>query len=247
MLKVKELHVKVENREILRGVNLDINPGEIHVIMGPNGSGKSTLASILVGKENYQVTAGTVEFLGKDLLAMQPEERATSGLFLSFQYPVEIAGVNNMFFLKMALNSQRKKRGLPELDTMDLITLVKNKSKILELDENFLQRPLNFGFSGGEKKRNDILQMLVLDPQFAILDEPDSGLDIDAMQAVAKGINSFKSPTKSMLLITHYQRLLNYVVPDYIHVLYQGKIVKSGSKELAQELETKGYGWLDGK
>lgn len=246
MLKIKELYAKIGEKEIIRGINLTINPGETHVIMGPNGSGKSSLAGILAGQDNYQVTSGTIEFLGMDLLTMLPEERATLGLFLAFQHPVEIAGVNNMFFLKTALNSLRKKKGLPEMDTLDLMQLVKQKSKIIELGEDFLQRPVNLGFSGGEKKRNDILQMLVLDPLLAILDEPDSGLDIDALQIVAKGINTFRSPEKAVLLITHYQRLLDHVAPDYIHVLIDGKIIKSGGKELAKELETKGYGWLDG-
>ena len=245
MLKIKNLHAKIGEKEVLRGINLTINSGETHVIMGPNGSGKSSLAGILAGKDNYQVTSGAIEFLGADLLTMQPEERAALGLFLAFQYPVEIAGVNNMFFLKTALNSLRKKKGLPELDTLDLMQLVKQKSKIIELGEDFLQRPVNLGFSGGEKKRNDILQMLVLDPLFAILDEPDSGLDIDSLQIVTKSINTFRSPKNAMLLITHYQRLLDHVIPDYIHVLVDGKIIKSGGKELAKELEAKGYGWLD--
>lgn len=247
MLKIKNLHVKINDKEILRGINLEIKAGEVHAIMGPNGSGKSTLASILVGKENFDITSGSVEYLGKNLLNMLPEERANLGLFLAFQYPVEIAGVNNMFFLKTALNNLRKQQGLQELDALDFINLAKTKCKIIEVDEGFLQRPVNFGFSGGEKKRNEILQMLILEPTLAILDEPDSGLDIDALQIVAKGINALRSPTKSIVLVTHYQRLLNYVVPDYIHILYNGEIIKSGGKELAQELEEKGYGWIEEK
>jgi Fe-S cluster assembly ATP-binding protein len=247
MLEIKNLHATIDKKEILRGLDLEVNAGEIHTIMGPNGSGKSTLANILVGKENLGNISGQVTFLGKDLLKMLPEERANLGLFLAFQYPTEIAGVNNMFFLKAALNNLRKEQGLTELDAFDFINLVKAKCKIIGIDEAFLQRPVNFGFSGGEKKRNEILQMLILDPVLAILDEPDSGLDIDALQIVAKGINALRSPTKSIILITHYQRLLNYIVPDYIHILYEGKIVKSGGKELALELEQKGYGWLEEK
>ncbi len=246
MLKIRNLHATIDKKEILRGINLDINAGSIHAIMGPNGSGKSTLANILVGKENIGNISGTVEYLGKDLLKMLPEERANLGLFLAFQYPTEIAGINNMFFLKTAFNNLRKQQGLNELDALDFMALVKAKSKIVEIDEEFLKRPVNFGFSGGEKKRNEILQMLVLDPTLVILDEPDSGLDIDALQIVAKGINALRSPNKSIILITHYQRLLDYVVPDYIHILYEGKIVKSGGKELALELEQKGYGWIEG-
>lgn len=244
MLKIKNLKTKIDGQEVLKGIDLDINAGEIHAIMGPNGSGKSTLANILAGKETSNVIAGTIEYLGKNLLEMPPEERASNGLFLAFQYPTEIAGVNNMFFLKMALNNLRKKRGLNELDTMDLMQLVKSKCKLLEIDEGFLQRQVNFGFSGGEKKRNEILQMLVLDPTLVILDEPDSGLDIDALRIVAKGINALHSPQKAIILITHYQRLLNYVIPDYIHILHNGKIIKSGGKELALELEQKGYNWI---
>jgi Fe-S cluster assembly ATP-binding protein len=245
MLKIKNLHATIDKKEILRGINLEISAGSVHAIMGPNGSGKSTLASVLVGKENISNISGEVEYLGSNLLGMLPEERANLGLFLAFQYPTEIAGVNNMFFLKTALNNLRKKQGLNELDAIDFISLVKAKSKIVGIDEEFLQRPVNFGFSGGEKKRNEILQMLVLDPTLTILDEPDSGLDIDALQLVAKGINALRSPTKSIILITHYQRLLNYVIPDYIHILHNGKIIKSGGKELAHELEQKGYGWIE--
>lgn len=244
MLKIKNLHITIDHKEILRGINLEVGMGEVHAIMGPNGSGKSTLANILVGKENLNKIEGSIEYLGKNLLEMPPEERANLGLFLAFQHPTEIAGVNNLFFLKTALNNLRKKQGLPELDAMDFINLVKTKSKIIDLDEEFLNRSVNFGFSGGEKKRNEILQMLVLDPTLAILDEPDSGLDIDALQVVAKGINALHSPQKSIILITHYQRLLNYVTPDHIHILHNGKIVKSGNKELAHELEQKGYSWL---
>ena len=247
MLKIKNLRVKIDGKKILRGINLEVEPGKTHVIMGPNGSGKSTLANILVGKENSYVISGSIEYQGKDLLKMLPEERANDGLFLAFQYPTEIAGINNMFFLKTALNNLRRQQKLPELDAFDFMELVKAKCKIVEVDEEFLNRPVNSGFSGGEKKRNEILQMLVLEPKLAILDEPDSGLDIDALQLVAKGINAFRSPENSMLLITHYQRLLNYVVPDYIHILYNGEIIKSGGKELAHELEEKGYGWIEKK
>jgi len=247
MLKIKNLKTKIDNKEILRGINLEIKPGEVHVIMGPNGSGKSTLANILVGKENLGNISGSVEYLGKNLLEMSPEERANLGLFLAFQYPTEIAGVNNLFFLKTALNNLRKKQGIAELDAIDFINLVKAKCKVIGIDEGFLHRPVNFGFSGGEKKRNEILQMLVLDPTLAILDEPDSGLDIDALQIVAKGINALRSPTKSIIIVTHYQRLLDYVIPDQIHILYEGKIIQSGGKELAHELEQKGYGWLEKK
>lgn len=244
MLKIKNLHAKIANKEILRGIDLAIKPGEIHVIMGPNGSGKSTLANILAGKNDSTHISGSVEFLGKDLFTMLPEERANNGLFLAFQYPVEIAGINNMYFLKTALNTLRKHNNQPELDAFDFMNLIKSKCKIVEIDDSFLQRSINVGFSGGEKKRNEILQMLVLEPKLAILDEPDSGLDIDALQIVAKGINALHHPEKSIILVTHYQRLLNYVTPDYIHILYHGKIIKSGGKELAHELEQKGYNWL---
>jgi Fe-S cluster assembly ATP-binding protein len=247
MLKIDNLHAKVGNQEILHGINLEIKPGEIHVIMGPNGSGKSTLANILVGKEEVHHTAGTVKYLAKNLLSLLPEERANLGLFLAFQYPIEIAGINNIYFLKTAFNSLRKQQNQPELDAFDFMNLIKEKCKIVEMDESFLQRSVNTGFSGGEKKRNEILQMLVLEPKLAILDEPDSGLDIDALQIVAKGINALRDPTRSILLITHYQRLLNYVTPDYIHILYNGQIIKSGGRELALELEQKGYSWLKEK
>lgn len=245
MLKIKNLKIKINHKEILRGINLKVGAGEVHVIMGPNGSGKSTLANILIGKEHLGKISGEIKYLDKNLLTMSPEERANAGLFLAFQYPVEIAGVNNLFFLKTALNNLRKKQGLSELDAVDFINLVKTKCKIIGIDEEFLKRPVNSGFSGGEKKRNEILQMLILDPTLAILDEPDSGLDIDALQTIAKGINAFRSPNKSILLITHYQRLLNYVIPDYIHILHDGKIIKTGGKELAHELEQKGYGWIE--
>lgn len=245
MLKIKNLFAQVGDKEILRGINLEVNPGEIHVIMGPNGSGKSTLANLLVGRDGFTNTSGSVEYLNKNLLTMPPEERANHGLFLAFQYPTEIAGINNMFFLKTALNNLRKFRGLPELDALDFITLAKSKCKIIGLDEGFLSRPVNAGFSGGEKKRNEILQMLILEPTLTILDEPDSGLDIDALQVVAKGINALRSPTHSTILITHYQRLLDYVIPDFIHILHNGQVIKSGSKDLALELEQKGYGWIE--
>jgi Fe-S cluster assembly ATP-binding protein len=241
MLKIKNLQVSIDKKDILKGINLEIKPGSVHVIMGPNGSGKTTLANILVGKDSSHKISGEIKFFGKDLLKMAPEKRAHSGLFLAFQYPTEIAGINNMFFLKTALNSLRKHQGLNELDAIDFMDLVKAKSKIVDIDQEFLERPVNAGFSGGEKKRNEILQMLVLNPALVILDEPDSGLDIDALQVVAKGINALRAPSKSIVLITHYQRLLNHVIPDYIHILLDGKIVKSGGKELAHELEAKGY------
>ena len=244
MLKIKNLHVKVGEKEILRGINLTVGAGEVHAIMGPNGSGKSTLAHVLAGRENYQVTGGEVRYDGKDLLAMSPEERARGGIFLAFQYPIEIPGVSTTYFLKAALNAVRKHRGLEELDAMDFLTLIKEKIKLVEMDQALINRPLNEGFSGGEKKRNEILQMAVLDPRLAILDETDSGLDIDALRIVAGGVNALRRPDRSMLVITHYQRLLNYIVPDFIHVLFDGRIVKSGAKELALELESKGYDWL---
>ena len=244
MLEIKDLRVKVGEKEILRGINLTVGAGEVHAIMGPNGSGKSTLAHVLAGRENYQVTGGEVRYDGKDLLAMSPEERARGGIFLAFQYPIEIPGVSTTYFLKAALNAVRKHRGLEELDAMDFLTLIKEKIKLVEMDQALINRPLNEGFSGGEKKRNEILQMAVLDPRLAILDETDSGLDIDALRIVAGGVNALRRPDRSMLVITHYQRLLNYIVPDFIHVLFDGRIVKSGAKELAIELESKGYDWL---
>jgi Fe-S cluster assembly ATP-binding protein len=244
MLEIKNLRVKVGEKEILRGINLTVGAGEVHAIMGPNGSGKSTLAHVLAGRENYQVTGGEVRYDGKDLLAMSPEARAREGVFLAFQYPIEIPGVSTSYFLKAALNALRKHRGQDELDAMDFLTLIKEKIKLVEMDQVLINRPLNEGFSGGEKKRNEILQMAVLDPRLAILDETDSGLDIDALRVVAGGVNALRRPDRSMLVITHYQRLLNYIVPDFIHVLFDGRIVKSGAKELAIELESKGYDWL---
>jgi Fe-S cluster assembly ATP-binding protein len=245
MLEVKNLHARVDNNEILRGIDLRVNAGEVHAIMGPNGSGKSTLAHILAGREGYEVTAGEAIYEGKDLLAMPPEGRAREGVFLAFQYPVEIPGVSNMYFLRAALNAVRKHRGLDEFDAMDFLKLVREKTKLLEMDETLMNRPVNEGFSGGEKKRNEIFQMAILEPKLAILDETDSGLDIDALRAVADGINRLRSPERAMVLVTHYQRLLNYVIPDFVHVLSDGRIVKSGGKDLAHELEQKGYAWLE--
>ncbi|MGA9853346.1 MAG: Fe-S cluster assembly ATPase SufC [Gammaproteobacteria bacterium] len=244
MLKIKNLHARVEGREILKGLNLELKAGEIHAVMGPNGSGKSTLAHILAGREGYEVTAGSVVYRGKDLLALAPEDRAREGVFLAFQYPVEIPGVNNVYLLKAAYNSIRKHRGEEELDAMDFLTLVKDKMKLMEIDPTFLNRAVNEGFSGGEKKRNEILQMLVLEPQLVLLDETDSGLDIDALKVVASGINKLRSPERSMVLVTHYQRLLDYVEPDFVHVLADGRIIKSGDKRLALELEKRGYDWV---
>ena len=245
MLEVKNLHARIAGREILKGVDVYVNAGEVHAIMGPNGSGKSTLASVLAGREDYEVTAGTVTYNGADLLEMEPEERAREGVFLAFQYPVEIPGVNNAYLLKAALNEVRKHRGEAELDAMEFMTLVKERMKVLEIDPGLLNRPVNEGFSGGEKKRNEIFQMVVLEPRLAIMDETDSGLDIDALQIVAKGVNTLRSPERATIIVTHYQRLLNHIVPDFVHVLSDGRIVKSGGKELAFELEEKGYGWID--
>ena len=245
MLEIKNLHVKVEGKEILRGVELSVKAGEVHAIMGPNGSGKSTLAHVLAGRENFIVTGGEVSYLGKNLLEMAPEERAREGVFLGFQYPVEIPGVSSVYLLKAALNAVRKHRGQPELDAIEFLQLVKGKMKLMQIDESFLYRSVNEGFSGGEKKRNEILQMAVLEPRLAILDETDSGLDIDALQLVAEGVNSMRAPDRAIVLVTHYQRLLDYIMPDYVHVLSRGRIVKSGTRELALELEEKGYGWLD--
>jgi Fe-S cluster assembly ATP-binding protein len=245
MLDIKNLHVSAEGSEILKGLDLHVNPGEVHAIMGPNGSGKSTLARALSGHPLYLVTEGEVRFEGKDLLAMDPDERAREGVFMAFQYPVEIAGVNNANFLKAALNAKRKHLGQPELDAFEFITLVKDKSKLLEIDESMLKRAVNEGFSGGEKKRNEIFHMALLEPKVAILDETDSGLDIDALKLVANGVNAMRSPQRSFIVVTHYQRLLTYIVPDFVHVLSGGRIVKSGGKELALELEAKGYGWID--
>ena len=245
MLEVKNLHASVDKNEILRGINLEVKAGEVHAIMGPNGSGKSTLAHILAGREGYELTRGEVVYEGKDLLAMLPEQRAREGVFLAFQYPVEIAGVSNTYFLRAALNAIRKHRGLDELDAMDFLKVVREKMRLLEMDETLMNRPVNEGFSGGEKKRNEIFQMAVLEPKLAILDETDSGLDIDALRTVADGINRLRSPERAIILVTHYQRLLSYVVPDFVHVLADGRIVKSGGKDLAQELEQKGYAWLE--
>jgi Fe-S cluster assembly ATP-binding protein len=245
MLEIKNLHVKVGNREILKGVDLEFKAGEVHSIMGPNGSGKSTLAQVLAGRETYDVTAGEVLYQGKNLLEMAPEERACEGLFMAFQYPVEIPGVGNTYFLKAALNAIRKFQGLEELDAMEFLALAKEKMQLLEVDDRLLNRSVNEGFSGGEKKRNEIFQMAVLEPKLAILDETDSGLDIDALKTVAKGVNALRSPERGIIVVTHYQRLLNYIIPDYVHVLVDGRIVKSGGKELALELEAKGYTWIE--
>jgi Fe-S cluster assembly ATP-binding protein len=247
MLKVTNLHVQVGGREILRGIDLSIDAGEVHAIMGPNGSGKSTLARVLAGHPEYEITAGEVLYQGQSLLAMDPEMRAREGVFMAFQYPVEIPGVNNAYFLKAALNALRKHRGQEELDAIDFMSLVRDRMKRLDIDEMLLNRPVNEGFSGGEKKRNEIFQMAVLEPTLAILDETDSGLDIDALKVVAHGVNAMRSPERAFLLVTHYQRLLNYIVPDVVHVLTDGRIVRSGGKELAFELEEKGYGWLEAR
>ena len=244
MLSVKGLRANVGNEEILRGLDLEVGPGEVHAIMGPNGSGKSTLAHVLSGREGYQVTAGSAELDGTDLFELDPEERARLGLFLAFQYPVELPGVNNMYFLKAALNAIRKSRGEPELDAVSFMRLMKERLKVLHLDDSLLKRPVNFGFSGGEKKRNEIFQMAMLEPKLAILDETDSGLDIDALRIVADGVNALRSPERSMIVVTHYQRLLDYIEPDHVHVLAKGRIIRSGGKELALELEEKGYGWI---
>jgi Fe-S cluster assembly ATP-binding protein len=245
LLEVENLHASVAGNEILRGVDLTVRAGEVHAVMGPNGSGKSTLAHVLAGRPGYTVTGGTVRFRGRDLLAMPPEERAREGVFLAFQYPVEIPGVSNVYFLKAAVNAVRKHRGLPEYDAIEFLSLVKQKAKLVEIEEDLVKRPVNEGFSGGEKKRNEIFQMALLDPALAILDETDSGLDIDALRIVAGGVNQLRSPERSMIVVTHYQRLLNYIVPDFLHVLVEGRIVRSGGKELALELEEKGYAWLE--
>jgi Fe-S cluster assembly ATP-binding protein len=245
MLSIRALRARVADREILHGIDLTVLPGEVHAVMGPNGSGKSTLAHVLAGRPGFDVTGGEALFDGKDLLAMKPEERAREGIFLAFQYPVEIPGVGNTYFLKAALNAVRKHRGLEELDAMDFLALVRAKVKLVELEEGLLNRPVNEGFSGGEKKRNEIFQMAVLEPRLAVLDETDSGLDIDALRIVAGGVNALRSPDRSMIVVTHYQRLLNYIVPDKVHVLFGGRIVKSGGKELALELESKGYAWIE--
>ena len=245
LLEIRNLHVVVEGKEILKGVDLTVDPGEVHAIMGPNGSGKSTLAQVLAGRDTFTVTEGQVLYQGEDLLSMSPEDRAVAGVFLAFQYPVEIPGVGNMYFLRTALNAIRRRRGLEDLDAMDFLVLAKEKLKLVEMDQKFMNRSVNEGFSGGEKKRNEILQMAVLDPKLAILDETDSGLDIDALRIISNGVNAHRRDDRSMLLITHYQRLLNYVVPDRVHVLSNGRIVRSGDRQLALELEEKGYTWLE--
>ncbi|WP_428657994.1 Fe-S cluster assembly ATPase SufC [Runella sp.] len=244
MLTITDLQASVDDKAILKGINLTIKPGEVHAIMGPNGSGKSTLASVLAGREEYEVTGGSVEFDGQDLLEMSPEARAAAGIFLAFQYPVEIPGVTTINFLKTALNEIRKSRGEAPLDAAQFLKLMREKAKVVNIDDSLLKRSLNEGFSGGEKKRNEIFQMAMLEPKLAILDETDSGLDIDALRIVAEGVNKLRSPERAVIVVTHYQRLLDYIVPDYVHVLYKGRIVKSGSKELAFELEEKGYDWI---
>ncbi len=244
MLSIKNLHVVVDGKEIIRGLSLDVKAGEVHAIMGPNGSGKSTLAHVLAGRDGYEVTSGAVSYQGKDLLELSADERAREGVFLAFQYPVEIPGVNNTYFLKAALNAGRKHRGEPELDAMDFLSLVKDKLKVLHMDETLLQRAVNVGFSGGEKKRNEIFQMAIMEPRLAILDETDSGLDIDALKDVADGVNALRSDDRAIIIVTHYQRLLNYIVPDHVHVLDSGRIVKSGDRNLALQLEEQGYLWV---
>lgn len=245
MIEIKNLHANVEDKQILKGIDLKINPGEVHAIMGPNGSGKSTLANIIAGRDDYEVTEGQVLFEGEDILELAVDERAVRGLFLAFQYPVEIPGVSNAYFLRAALNAVRKQRGEEEIDALKFMNFVKDKAKQLGLDSNMLSRCVNEGFSGGEKKRNEVFQMAVLEPKFSVLDETDSGLDIDALKVVADGVNALRGPERSFLVVTHYQRLLNYIVPDFVHVLVNGRIVKSGGKELAHELEAKGYGWIE--
>ena len=245
MLEITNLQVRGGTKDILRGINLKVNKGEVHAIMGPNGSGKSTLARALAGHPEIEIIGGTITYNGKDLIELSPEDRAREGVFMAFQYPVEIPGVNNAYFLKAAINAQRKHRGLPELDAMEFMALVKEKAKILHLDPSLMSRPVNEGFSGGEKKRNEIFQMAVLEPKLAVLDETDSGLDIDALKAVAEGVNEMRSPERAIIVITHYQRLLNYIEPDFVHVLQDGRIVRSGGKDLALDLEEKGYGWLE--
>ena len=245
MLEVRNLEVRAEDKQILKGVTLTVNRGEVHAIMGPNGSGKSTFARALAGHPGYEVTNGTVLYEGKDLLDMDPDERARDGVFMAFQYPVEIPGVNNAYFLKAALNARRKQQGLEEMDAIDFMTFIKQKARLLQVDEAMLQRSVNEGFSGGEKKRNEIFHMAVLEPSLAILDETDSGLDIDALKIVSNGVNGMRAPDRSFIVVTHYQRLLNYIVPDFVHVLSEGRLVRSGGRELALELEEKGYGWLE--
>jgi Fe-S cluster assembly ATP-binding protein len=244
MLSIRNLHVRIGDRAILKGIDLEVRAGEVHAIMGPNGSGKSTLASVLAGREGYEVTAGHVEYLGTDLLAMAPEERARAGVFLAFQYPVEIPGVNNAYLLKAALNAVRRQRGQAELDAFEFLAMVRDKMKLMQMDESFLGRGVNEGFSGGEKKRNEILQMAVLEPRLALLDETDSGLDIDALRVVANGVNSLRGPDRAVVMVTHYQRLLDYIEPDFVHVLSDGRILRSGDKSLALELERRGYDWV---
>jgi len=244
MITIKNLHANVEGKKILNGINLEIKPGEVHAIMGPNGSGKSTLANVLAGNENYEVTEGEVLFYGKNLLELSVEDRAREGMFLAFQYPIEIPGISNATFLKTSINEIRKYNGLPELSAKEILDLIKDKSQILGMEQDMLNRSVNVGFSGGEKKRNEVLQLLTLNPKFALLDETDSGLDIDALKIVASGVNIFRNENNSVLLVTHYQRLLDYIIPDFVHVLAKGKIIKSGGKELALELEDKGYDWL---
>jgi Fe-S cluster assembly ATP-binding protein len=244
MLSIKNLRATVGDKEILQGLDLEVGAGEVHAIMGPNGSGKSTLANVLAGRDGYDVTAGSVEYAGQDLLELAPEERAREGVFLAFQYPVEIPGVNNAYLLKAALNAQRKHRGLPEVDAFEFLGLVREKMQLMKMDESFLNRAVNEGFSGGEKKRNEILQMAVLEPRLAVLDETDSGLDIDALKIVAGGVNALRAPDRAMVLVTHYQRLLDYIQPDFVHVLSSGRIVRTGDKDLALELEERGYDWV---
>ncbi len=246
MLEIKNLHANIDGKEILRGITLKVNEGEVHAIMGPNGSGKSTLAQVLAGRKDYEVSEGSVTYNGKDLLELDPEERAAEGLFMAFQYPVQIPGVSNAYFLKAALNAVRKHCGEPELDAFEFLAIAKEKMELVEMDQSLLNRPVNEGFSGGEKKRNEIFQMAVLQPKLCILDETDSGLDIDALKIVANGVNSMRSPDRSMVLVTHYQRLLNYIVPDFVHVLVDGRIARSGGKELALELEQRGYAEFEG-
>jgi Fe-S cluster assembly ATP-binding protein len=247
MLKIENLHVKVDGKEILRGLTLAVPTGEVHAVMGPNGSGKSTLANVLAGRPGYEITAGSVTFQGRDLLALAPEERAREGVFLGFQYPVEIPGVNNVYLLKAAMNAARKHRGIDEVDAFEFLALVREKMRLMHMEESMLSRGVNEGFSGGEKKRNEVLQMLVLEPRLAILDETDSGLDIDALKIVAHGVNTLRSPERSLVLVTHYQRLLDYIVPDHVHVLVKGRIARSGDKSLALELERRGYDWVTGE
>ena len=247
MLKIENLHVKVDGKEILKGLTLMVPTGEVHAVMGPNGSGKSTLANVLAGRPGYEITAGSVTFQGRDLLALAPEERAREGVFLGFQYPVEIPGVNNVYLLKAAVNAARKHRGLDEVDAFEFLALVREKMRLMSMEESMLSRGVNEGFSGGEKKRNEVLQMLVLEPRLAILDETDSGLDIDALKVVANGVNTLRSPQRSLVLVTHYQRLLDYIVPDHVHVLVKGRIARSGDKSLALELERRGYDWVTGE